>query len=334
MILAWALAISGCVRIEAGFSGDREQRPLVGQEAVRLIAAPRGTTFHDPEWLPTLGKIVFTLSPPPGDAFLMELASVAIDGSALERLPLPDEAGCKYTSKALPEALGDVRLGYVQQCWPGGGRVVRLMAWDPRTEAARPLVPYRLLFQQGPFACSPDLSTCVINDHNGLSEQLARLGRRGLEPLDLPLERAGFPSWSPDGRWVVVDGVPEGTEGTGLDLLGVPRDLYLLSSDLEPIRLLVEDVLNVSRSAWSSDSRWLAVSLKPNRGTEGVYLLEVATGKLVLALAGRLLGGPTWLPGDASLAVPVGTESRGSGEQDVGLYIVKLPDGWRLDRAG
>jgi hypothetical protein len=55
----------------------------------------------------------------------------------------------------------------------------------------------------------------------------------------------------------------------------------------------------------------------------------VATGRLVLVLAGTQFGAPTWLRGDASLAVPVGTESRGSQEEsDVGLYIVPLPNKW------
>lgn len=270
---------------------------------------------------------MFTRSPPPGDAFRKELASVAVDGSALQRITLPHEPGCKYTSKALPEALGDGRLGYVQQCWPGGGRVVRLMAWNPRTKFVRPLVPYRLRFQQGPFACSPDLSTCVINDQNGLYEQLARIGPRGLEPLNLPLERAGFPSWSPDGRWVALDGVPEGAIGTGIDRLELPRDLYLLSSDLERLRPLVREITNVSGAAWSSDSRWLALSLKPKDGPEGLYLVEVGTGKLVLVLVGTQFGAPTWIRGDASLAVPVGTESRGSEDKsDVGLYVMTLPN--------
>ena len=71
-----------------GLSSD-----LVSPGDVRLIEAPAGVLFHDPVWLPTLEKIVFTRSPPPGDAFRNELASVAIDGSGLEPLQLPDEPG-------------------------------------------------------------------------------------------------------------------------------------------------------------------------------------------------------------------------------------------------
>ena len=47
----------------------------------------------------------------------------------------------------------------------------------------------------------------------------------------------------------------------------------------------------------------------------------------MLVLAGSQFGAPAWLPADASLAVPVGTDSRDSGERsDVGLYVVTLPD--------
>jgi Tol biopolymer transport system component len=326
LILACALAVSGCGGEGGASSPEPSQQPLVGRDSVRLIRASARMSFHNPVWLPTLEKIVFTRSPAPGDAFRHDLAAVAIDGSALEPLPLPDEPGCKYTSKALPTALGDGRLGYVQQCWPGGGRVVTLMTWDPETEVTEPLVPYRLLFLQGPFACSPDLSTCVINDRNGLYEELQRVGPDGLERLDLPLERAGSPSWSPDGSWVALDGVPEGADGSGTDRLELPRDLYLLSADLERLRPLVKDIINVSASAWSSDGRWLALALKPKDGQEGLYLVDVATGKLILVLAGKF-GAPTWLPDDASLAVPVGIESGAEEtEGDVGLYIVALPE--------
>ena len=326
LLVAFVLSASGCGGEDKVSSNRLEQRPLVARGDVRLIEAPAGVTFHVPVWLPALDKIVFMRSPVPGEAFRNELASVAIDGSGLEPLQLPDEPGCKYTSKSLPEALGDGRLGYVQQCWPGGGRVVTLMTWDPGTRRTESLVPFRLEFLQGPFACSPDLSTCVINDHNGLYEELQRIGSDGLERLDLPLERAGFPSWSPKGRWIALDGVAEGAYGEGLGRLELPRNLYLLSADLEHLRPLVRDITNVSASAWSSDGRWLALALKPEEGAEGLYLVEVATGKLMLVLAGRF-GAPTWLPGDSSLAVPVGIRSRGAdGQAEVGLYIVPLPD--------
>jgi hypothetical protein len=52
----------------------------------------------------------------------------------------------------------------------------------------------------------------------------------------------------------------------------------------------------------------------------------VATGELVLLLAGSQFGAPAWLPADASLAVPVGTDSRSGERSDVGLYVVTLPD--------
>jgi hypothetical protein len=317
----------------AGCAGARTdssppEAPLAQRADVDLISAPAGFTFHAPIWFPALKKIVFSRLPPSGDAFDLDLASVAADGSNLLPLPLPDEAGCKYTSKTLATVLGDGRLGYVQQCWPGGGDVAMLMAWDARQGVVRPLVSYRLRFQQGPFACSPDLSTCVINDQAGLEESLQRLGPSGLEPLRLPLKRAGSPSWSPDGRWISLPGVSESVAGERMELLDAPRNLYLLSADLRDLRPLVRDVLHPSAAAWSSDSRWLAISFEPRDRTEGLYLVEAATGRLRLVMRGEF-GAPAWLPGDDRLVVPVETSRRPGSGRDTGLYVIRLPESWR-----
>jgi hypothetical protein len=328
-ILLAVVGGAGCSESNPGSAGNGGAKPLVQRGDVELIEAPAGTRFQDPVWLPALEKIVFARAPVPGDAFLVDLAAVAVDGAQLETLPLPDEPGCKYTSKALPEVLGDGRLGYVQQCWPGGGDVVRLMTWDAETNKVTPLVPYRLRFQQGPFACAPDLSKCVINDQAGLEESLQRLGPHGLEPLDLPLKRAGFPSWSPDGRWIALDGLPADAEGSGMETLEAPRDLYLLSgADLDTVKPLVREATNFTAAAWSADSRWLALGFEPKDRPEGLYLIDVATGRLTLVLEGDF-GAPTWLPGDGRLAVPVGSDPSKEAHGDVGLYVVSLPNDWK-----
>lgn len=133
---------------------------------------------------------------------------------------------------------------------------------------------------------------------------------------------------------IALDGVPEGAEGSGLDRLELPRDLYRLSADLEHLRPLVGELTNVSASVWSSDGRWLALALKPEDGVEGLYLVEVTSGNLILVRAGRY-GAPAWLPGDKSLAVPVGIDANfDEHEGDVGLQVVTLPDDERFATAG
>jgi Tol biopolymer transport system component len=112
-----------------------------------------------------------------------------------------------------------------------------------------------------------------------------------------------------------------------VDLLGAARDLYLLSADLQHLRPLIRDAHNVSGAAWSSDSRWLAISFEPPDRPEGLYLVEVGTGRLRLVMPGDF-GTPAWLPGDERLVVPVGA-SLDPGPGDVGLYVVSLPPAWR-----
>jgi Tol biopolymer transport system component len=175
----------------------------------------------------------------------------------------------------------------------------------------------------------------VINDGNGLYERLNVLGPQGLVPIPLPLERAGTPAWSPDGRFIALDGVPKGTSAQGTDRLDLPRKLYLLSPNgwhLKP--LSVNLTTGPSTPAWSPNGRWLAMATYPTGAAEGIWLIEVATGRLHLVLSRKDLGAPAWLPDGRTLIVPTGIDAIAAPElarnADVGLYVVKLPDLARL----
>jgi hypothetical protein len=209
------------------------------------------------------------------------------------------------------------------------------MAYDPRTGSKKRLRPYYLPFAASVYAFSPDLRLGVINDGNGLYERLNLLGPNGLVPIPLPLERAGTPGWSPDGRFIALDGVPKGTSAKGIDRLDLHRKLYLLSPRGWRLKPLVDKLTTgPSPPAWSPDGHWLAMLTEPIGASEGIWLVEVATGRLHLVLARKDLGAPTWLPDGRTLVVPTGIDAIAAPElarnADVGLYVVKLPDLTRL----
>jgi hypothetical protein len=312
--------------------------PLVDPSALRLLPAPDGGVFDNPQWLPGTSEIVVTYRPPGWrNGWETELRSIGLDGSNFERLPLPNDPECRYTSGHFARALPDGRLAYAQRCWApfdrnrGVAQATSLMAYDPATGSVERLRPYILHLAVNFFDFAPDLRVGVINNGRGLYEGLEWLLPDRLEPLKLPLERAGFPSWSPDGTRIALDGAPEAFGREGVDRLELPRKLYLLSADEMQLQPLVEGLRNAGGSAWSPDGRWLAAWLHPDRGEKGLWLVEVATGKLHLVVGGDEVGAATWAPDGRTLVATVGPRAHFPNDYTgpVGLFVIDLPD---LDR--
>jgi hypothetical protein len=299
----------------------------------RLIAAPRGSAFEYAVWSPKLRQLVMAEDAGPR-LWNSHLMAVGLDRSSLTRLPISQAPGCRYFAETNPYALRNGRIAYIERCYGTSNRLpdeaVRLMAYDPRSRRTRPLRHYYLPFASGHFAFAPDSRFAVINDGNGLHEHLAAVGEEYLEPITLPLERAGNPAWSPGGRFIALDGVPKGIHAEGLDRLDLPRKLYLLEPRKWWLKPLVDGLaIGPSTPAWSPDGQWLAMTTKLQGRPGGVWLIEVKSGRVHRVLTGKDLGAPTWLPDGRTLIVPTGIDAIAYPEiavgLDVGLYVLKLP---------
>ena len=81
----------------------------------------------------------------------------------------------------------------------------------------------------GSFTYAPDGKRGVINDSDGLYEQLRRLTPSGLELIELPFDRVGYPRWSPADDRIALDAVPHAGGGSPSERVDAERNLYTLS---------------------------------------------------------------------------------------------------------
>ncbi|MCC6627816.1 MAG: PD40 domain-containing protein [Chloroflexi bacterium] len=212
----------------------------------------------------------------------------------------------------MPRLLPDGRVGFLQRC--EGSRTparripeeaVSLLVTDLAGTTTTRLVPYYLPFGANVFDVAPDQSAGIINDGQGLYERLQWLRPLRLEPLALPLERAGRPRWSPDGRWIAFGGAAPvaGRPPDGVDRLDLPKQLYRLAVATGEMEVLVDDATWVGLPAWSPDGRWLLVGMHLRGGQRGLWLVEPATRRRVWLLEGGDIGGASWALDGRSIVV-------------------------------
>jgi WD40-like Beta Propeller Repeat len=321
------LLVCGCGATAEDDEPVARIRPL----AVDLIRAPNGGVFDSPVWLRRLKRLVVTYTPAGGDptpAWRNRLYSLTLDGNGFEQLNLPRRRGCRNTSYDLGRPHPDGRLLYLEECWglDNSRRAKRLMAYDFRTQTVDAFVPYPLSVGANHYAIAPNGQRTVINDGGGLHERLQWLTPRGPRPVRTPFERAGYPAWSPNGRFIAVDAVPAGNDAEGPERLDLPRDLYLLGDNGEIKTTLLRNLPSAGASSWSPDSRRLALPMDPDDGPRGLYLVDTATGDVSLVLEGDELGASVWVPDGQTLVVATGIFSQlDESDNDVGLYKIRLP---------
>ncbi|MBA3331367.1 MAG: PD40 domain-containing protein [Actinobacteria bacterium] len=280
-------------------------------------------------WWPAKRRLVVVVGKP-GKLSSPTLYLMRPDGSERVRLALRKQTPCEPTSEVHPEVLGDGRVAFVEQCWGEGDptKSVRRLALDGASGQIRPLVPYRLRFQMGSFTYAPDGKRGVINDSDGLYEQLRRLTPSGLELIELPFDRVGYPRWSPAGDRIALDAVPHAGGGSPSERVDAERNLYTLSGRTFEPRLLLENIGNAGISAWSPDGRWLAVVIAPQDEPEGLWLVDSVSGKRCLLLNSSHLGVPAWISARA-LVVTIGRFAylapRNGPSRRIGFVRLTLP---------
>ncbi|MBI3952955.1 MAG: PD40 domain-containing protein [Chloroflexi bacterium] len=127
-----------------------------------------------------------------------------------------------------------------------------------------------------------------------MSDKLAWLDKDKATPVDVGMTRADRPDWSPDGKSIVFFGNKALPGLTGPARATASFDLWLMPADCDQlpggcaanVTLLMSDVRNHTSVRWSPDGKWLVLSADPQGKSEGIWLRNMETGKLVQVLKG------------------------------------------------
>jgi Tol biopolymer transport system component len=174
------------------------------------------------------------------------------------------------------------------------GRVAQ-STFDPDFEELR------LLYSQSAF--SPDGELLAMTGQRRGKDVLyvydVKKGTR-VSRLDLPIESANSPSWSPDGNQIVFSGSIGGT-----------TDLYIVNADGTGLRHLTDDGYGDFQPQWSPDGKTIAFASDRDSASFDVLrfkpwritLLDLETGRIsVLPNQSGLNLNPQWSPDGRSIA--------------------------------
>ena len=297
-------------------------------EKTRLISPSEDVLLVQPAPFGS-GRVVVTLDPTPGGEsvsglYATKLGIVDLATGNVRELSLPQSQGCRATSRLAPRTLRDGRIAYVEYCLGKPPETAtRLMAWDPAARTVSPVLDYFLPYFVGGFDFPSQGSRGVINDGRGLSERLAWTEQNRLEFLDLPLSRAGAPTWHPDGDVFAVPAVPSSAGEDSSVGPPLPRNVFVVDTDGRIVETIIEGVVDLSRLSWSPDGRWLALSGRIG-DQSGLYVVDPEGRSIVLLRSGSSYRDPAWVPPGNVIVVSVGTISDLREGRPTGLEVISL----------
>jgi len=240
-------------------------------------------------------------------------------GEDLGMLAIPAETtpGCNKVALHNPLTLTDDRIAYFRtdvSCDPNifdleiWSDITKLLVWDPKTSTVSNLSGIHLP-ESGIvyFDIAPDLSQGIGSTDSGIQDHLFWLELGSETSIDLGLDRASRPVWSPDGKYIAFYGNKRVPGSPGPNWSIYPRDLMIMPAGCEPncadeVRILVSGIKNPTSISWSPDGEWLAFSGELGDHAEGVLLFHLDTNELKMIIEG-IYRIPRWSPDGRYIAV-------------------------------
>ena len=295
---------------------------------ISQVEAPNGA-YHDLAWLQN-GMLVFSYSGRQ-DTTSGRLWVFRSDGATLTPIDLP-HAGedCLLSRFHKPRPNFASSVAFISHCirkgTPDPGYIAK---WDPITGASERLFDYAVPNINGDFTFNPKSQLVLYSTDVGTSDKLFVLSEAGATELDVGLDKAKRPSWSPDGNSIAFFGNRNLSGGSG-DWIGKPADLWLMpaicltasgggcTGELESV---IKDIGGFGTISWSPDSRWLAFDGKPGGYQNGIWLYEPAIDSLTQIARGEF-SSPRWSPDGKRIIVSGSDPVRGGVTS--ALYILDV----------
>ena len=303
---------------------------------LRALSVPSGG-YYEVVW-PTADRLVviYRADPAVRGVDSRRLWSAGLDGQPLHEIELRQQlpAGCEVVQFTDALSLGGDRVAIRRRCIRLDGSKIELLVWSGQDDSSQIIFPIELPAGAASFAFSPDLASGIFSTYTSLGGQLYWLDTGGFAEVDVNLDRAGQPSWSPDGELIAFFGAPNLPGAPNPDWATRPNNLYLLPANCKSLKggchenftEIVPNVLGSFRVTWSPQGKWLAFDGALNEDEYGVWLYNTDT-QLTYRIAEGKYGSPEWSPDGKSLVVlapPVSSRPGSLVTHRPGLYVLDL----------
>ncbi len=283
--LAFCLVLCSC----SGNWDCPDARPILPDPKLTLVS-DKAARYTHVAWVGD--DVIFEYAeqyyPRLGEGRLWQMRS---DGTEMEQLQLPNYPTCKKSDFVSPQRMQDGRLGYGVLCIDNGKIKTYMMAYDFKTGHGTPLTSYPLpvdVRYVGRDSWNPGATLGIVGSKvgNSVDSQMWWLGQGLWSPVRLDVDVAMNPIWSPNGKMIAFTGIVKQGEESAWQSV---QEIFLMDRNGSNVRSLAKGFKYPIDWAWSPDNRWLALSATFNEQsteTDGIWLIEVATGRHQLVAKG------------------------------------------------
>jgi hypothetical protein len=269
--------------------------------------------------------------------FTYNLYLLALENGNLQLLDLPDyPSGCGRTEYGYTQVLSGRRALLTKVCQPKIPKDqflssdLRLVVWNSHTGEMTEPFDYPFPTSMGTIVLSDDLAHAVLS----MGGKLYWLEDIGHREIDLGMEEALLPTWSPNGREIVFWGNKTVGKRSGPSYAPRPDGLWRMdiscveagASCREAPKEILRDVVDGSVISWSQDGEWLTFRGEINR-IRTIWLLRVRDGLLLrIPDLGVVLYSPSWSPDGKRIAVTGHAPEQDPTDHTRRVYVLDVAD--------